>query len=67
MRQIAVLAAVILCGLTIACNEAKPNPRFYKRADGTTMLHGEDGCDYILKDNGTFVKEDPNCKSKDVL
>lgn len=63
MKLTAAIATVILCGLTLACNNAKPNPKFEKRADGTTVLHADDGCIYILKDNGTLVKEDPDCKS----
>lgn len=65
MKRLGFVLVVLL--FSLGCEKAPVNPEvptFLKRADGSTYVHAADGCEYDLKDNGTFVKHDPNCPTK---
>jgi hypothetical protein len=65
LKQLGFVLAALLCSIGCETTPVNPEvPHFLKHADGSTYVHAADGCDYDLKDNGTFVKNDPNCPTK---
>lgn len=65
MKRLVIVLVTLLSSL--ACEKAPVNPEvptFKHRPDGSVYDVGADGCEYDLKDNGTFVKHDPSCVGK---
>jgi hypothetical protein len=67
VSRLGIVAVALLCLSAVGCEKDPVNPevpKFLKHADGTTYVHAADGCDYDLKDNGTFVKDEKTCPAK---